>query len=163
MQVILQRGTKSPEKVRRSNMRRSCRRLQCTIDASYPDGCQLITLTFGDDGRGQRRRKYAEADVRSWVRAARNALGLFGYIVSEEPDGSGGLKACRVIVGVEVEAERAGQMWEHGKVEVERVSRAKLEGLAERIMGAWIDAGRNIEPCRRAWTVARGMRKKEGG
>lgn len=159
MQAVLSRGEKSSEKERRNNVRRSCRRLQSAIDANYPDGCQMITLTFGDDGRGRRRRKYAEADVRSWFRAVRSALGMFRYIVSEEPDGSGGMVACRVIVGAEVEAERAGKMWEHGKVEVERVGLAEMEGLVERVMGAWISAGHSIEPCRRAWTTARGMRR----
>lgn len=159
MQEILPREVTRSEKEQRGNIRRSCRRLQSAIGTNYPDGCQVITLMFGDDGRGRRRRKYAEADVRSWFRAARSALGVFRYIVSEEPDGSGGMAACRVIVGAEVEAERAGKMWEHGKVEVERIGLAEMEGLAERVMGAWISAGHNIEPCRRAWTTARGMRR----
>ena len=157
MQEILPREAARSEKVRRGNIRRSCRRLQGVIDENYTDGCQVITLTFGDDGKGRRRRKYAEADVRSWFRTVRSELGAFRYIVSEEPDGSGGMAACRVIVGAEMEAACAGKVWEHGKVEVERVGLAEMEGLAERVMGAWISAGHNIEPCRRAWSVARGM------
>ena len=159
MQAVFPRGCKSSEKEKRGNVRRSCRRLQSVIGVNYPGGCQMITLMFGDDGRGRRRRKYADADVRSWLRAVRSALGAFRYIVSEESDGSGGIAACRVIVGPEVEAERAGKMWEHGKVEVERVGLAEMEGLAEHIMGAWISAGHNIEPCRRAWSTGQGMRR----
>ena len=154
MNETLLRGHKSNARMQQSNVRQSCRALQCAIEKNFPDGFQMITLWY--DGVGKTRR-WIDDDIKEWIRFIRLALGGIKYIISKEPGNSAGIVTCRVIVDLEVDAEGMAWMWKHGATKVERVNKEGVSGFARVIMARWLKEGHTLEPCRRAWVRARGM------
>lgn len=155
-QKILKRtGDKTSPAQRRINRANSLAALSRLLELNFSAGARLITLGY-ESAAYAPVGKYAEANIKAWVRLARAQMGgTFRYVRAMRQTRGSNPAIVHLVVTVCPEAAvgALAASWEYGPTSVTEVNAGELSALAK-----WLAENEAAPNCK-TWISSRGLKR----